>query len=127
MKFVFVVSCIFLLIKSSNTKSSAKESIFGLLYFTKNNFIVLIKIGIFKNEVFINNNDVVSPNNDDPNNDYYSVFSLNGLQFQHGKNYVLTCAKKAGLQVQNIINSDFQYLQIGESHPGLIYSFIKID
>jgi SAM-dependent methyltransferase len=65
--------------------------------------------------------------NDDPNNDYYSVFSLNGLQFQHGKNYVLSCAKKVGLQVENIINSDFQYLQIGESHPGLIYSFIKRD
>jgi hypothetical protein len=62
---------------------------------------------------------------DDPNNDYYSVFSLNGLQFQHGKNYVLSCAEKAGLQVQNIIDSDFQYLQNRESNPGKIYSFIK--
>jgi SAM-dependent methyltransferase len=76
----------------------------------------------------LNINGVVSFDlNDDPNNDYYSVFSLNGLQFQHGKNYVLSCAKKVGLQVENIINSDFQYLQIGESHPGLIYSFIKRD
>ena len=76
----------------------------------------------------LNINGVVSFDlNDDPNNDYYSVFSLNGLQFQHGKNYVLSCAKKVGLQVENIINSDFQYLQIGESHHGLIYSFIKRD
>jgi SAM-dependent methyltransferase len=74
----------------------------------------------------LNINGVVSFDlNDDPNSNYYSVFSLNGLQFQHGKNYVLSCANKAGLQVESIINSDFQYLKIGESHPGLIYSFIK--
>ena len=63
--------------------------------------------------------------NSDGNEDFYSVFSVNGLQFQHGKNYIMSCAKKAGLHFQNIIDSNFQYLKIGEPHPGQIYSFSK--
>jgi len=59
------------------------------------------------------------------NSENFSIFTLNGMQFKHGKNYVLNCAHQAALIHKNTIESAFEYVAVGEKYPGNVYSFSK--
>jgi len=61
----------------------------------------------------------------DESSENFSIFTLNGMQFKHGKNYVLNCAHQAGLIHENTIESAFEYITLGEKYPGNVYSFSK--
>lgn len=61
----------------------------------------------------------------DENSENFSIFTLNGMQFKHGKNYVLNCAHQAELIHENTIESAFEYITLGEKYPGNVYSFSK--
>jgi predicted TPR repeat methyltransferase len=61
----------------------------------------------------------------DEYSDNFSIFTLNGMQFKHGKNYVHDCAHEAGLIHENTIESSFEYITVGEKCPGNVYSFSK--
>lgn len=56
----------------------------------------------------------------------FSLFSHNGMQFSHSKNYVLDCAKKkTNLKISNVVETYFEYINVGEKHKGLVFSFTK--
>jgi predicted TPR repeat methyltransferase len=77
-------------------------------------------------ERILNNNGVLCFDlNLDENSENFSVFTLNGMQFKHGRNYVRNCADEAGLVYENTIDSAFEYITLGEKFPGNIYSFSK--
>ena len=74
----------------------------------------------------LNNNGVLCFDlNLDENSESFSIFTLNGMQFKHGKNYVYKCAHEAGLIHENTIESAFEYVKLGTKFPGNIYSFSK--
>jgi len=61
----------------------------------------------------------------DQNSDGFSVLSVNGMQFAHGRKYVHESAKRAGLEIQKTIETNFEYVGMGDKHEGAIYSFLK--